>query len=180
MLFVDLATGLPKTKIQLMRDHSHVSLPASWSDATLQFLGVDRVEKTPAPDVGKDQVAVRDGIEQVDGVWRYRWTVRDKTSDELAAAQERADKSLQTFFEQEVSALTQKYSPSEIVSWPIQLSEARAWNENNTVSTPFLDAVIAESGEVKADYVASILSKAAAYTTIVGAALGRKRKELNP
>jgi hypothetical protein len=160
MLFVDLATGLPKTKIQLMREHSHVSLPASWSDDTLQFLGVDRVEKTPVPDVGGDQVAVRDGIEQVDGVWRYRWTVRDKTSDELAADQKRADKSLQTFFEREVSALTQKYSPSEIASWPIQLSEARAYLDDPAAYTPFMNAVVTESGENKVDYANSIIAKA--------------------
>jgi hypothetical protein len=54
-----------------------MSLPSSWTDATLEALGVARVTKTTAPDVGEWQVAVKDGVEQVDGVWQERWVTQE-------------------------------------------------------------------------------------------------------
>ena len=77
MLFVDLATGTPKTKSQLIAENKHMSLPSSWTDATLEALGVARVTKTAAPDVGEWQVAVKDGVEEVDGVWREKWVAQE-------------------------------------------------------------------------------------------------------
>ena len=77
MLFVEVATGTPKTKVQLRQENKHMSLPSSWTDATLEALGVARVTKTTAPDVGEWQVAVKDGVEQVDGVWQERWVTQE-------------------------------------------------------------------------------------------------------
>ena len=54
-----------------------MSLPEAWTDATLEALGVARVTKTDAPDVGEWQVAVKDGVEQVDGVWQERWVTQE-------------------------------------------------------------------------------------------------------
>lgn len=77
MLFVEVATGTPKTKVQLRQENKHMSLPESWTDATLEALGVARVTKTAAPDVSEWQVAVKDGVEQVDGVWQERWVTQE-------------------------------------------------------------------------------------------------------
>ena len=77
MLFVEVATGTPKTKVQLQQENKHMSLPEAWTDATLEALGVARVTKTAAPDVGEWQVAVKDGVEQVDGVWQERWVIQE-------------------------------------------------------------------------------------------------------
>ena len=77
MLFVEVATGTPKTKVQLQQENKHMSLPETWTDATLEALGVARVTKTDAPDVGEWQVAVKDGVEQVDGVWQERWVTQE-------------------------------------------------------------------------------------------------------
>ena len=77
MLFVEVATGTPKTKVQLQQENKHMSLPSSWTDATLEALGVARVTKTDAPDVSEWQVAVKDGVEQVDGVWQERWVTQE-------------------------------------------------------------------------------------------------------
>jgi len=77
MLFVEVATGTPKTKVQLRQENKHMSLPEAWTDATLEALGVVRVTKTTAPDVGEWQVAVKDGVEQVDGVWQERWVTQE-------------------------------------------------------------------------------------------------------
>ena len=77
MLFVEVATGTPKTKVQLKQENKHMSLPEAWTDATLEALGVVRVTKTNAPDVGEWQVAVKDGVEQVDGVWQEKWVTQE-------------------------------------------------------------------------------------------------------
>jgi hypothetical protein len=73
MLFVEVATGTPKTKVQLRQENKHMSLPEAWTDATLEALGVARVTKTAAPDVSEWQVSIKDGVELVDGVWQEKW-----------------------------------------------------------------------------------------------------------
>ena len=77
MLFVEVATGTPKTKVQLKQENKHMSLPSSWTDATLEALGVARVTTVAKPDVGEWQVAVKDGVEQVDGVWQEKWVTQE-------------------------------------------------------------------------------------------------------
>ena len=77
MLFVEVATGTPKTKVQLRQENKHMSLPETWTDATLAALGVVRVTTVAKPDVGEWQVAVKDGVEQVDGVWQEKWVTQE-------------------------------------------------------------------------------------------------------
>ena len=81
MLFVQLDTGLPKTQVQLRKEHSNMSLPLSWNEETLALLNVARVEKTEAPTVGQYQSAYKDGIENIDGVWKEKWKIVDMFSD---------------------------------------------------------------------------------------------------
>tara|TARA_B100000902_G_scaffold34509_1_gene41522 strand:+ start:6342 stop:6860 length:519 start_codon:yes stop_codon:yes gene_type:complete len=77
MLFVEVATGTPKTQSQLQQENNHMSLPSSWTDATLEALGVARVVEVAKPDVGEWEIAVKDGVEQVDDVWQEKWVVQD-------------------------------------------------------------------------------------------------------
>ena len=77
MLFVEVATGTPKTKVQLRQENKHMSLPEVWTNATLDALGVARVTTVAKPDVGEWQVAVKDGVEQVDGVWQEKWVTQE-------------------------------------------------------------------------------------------------------
>lgn len=118
----------------------------------------------------------------VDGI-AYTMMVVPLTAEELtdkqASDQSTALRTARQVFESEVASVRRTYSESEIASWPVQLSEARAFNADQTAFTPFLDAVIAESGEDKVALVNSVLAKAADYATIVGTALGKKRKNTN-
>lgn len=77
MLFVDLTTEKPKTKAELIEENKHMSLPSVWTDATLEALNVARVTAVSAPEVGEFQVAVKDGVEQVDGEWRDKWVTQE-------------------------------------------------------------------------------------------------------
>ena len=77
MLFAEIATGKAKTKVQLEQENKNMSLPSSWTDATLDALGVASVVMVEKPEVNEWQVAVKDGVEQVDGVWREKWVVQE-------------------------------------------------------------------------------------------------------
>jgi len=77
MLFVDLATGQPKTKVQIKNENKHMSLPQAWTNATMEALGVGGVVRTPKPTPGDFQVVVADGVEQINGVWTEKWAIRE-------------------------------------------------------------------------------------------------------
>lgn len=81
-------------------------------------------------------------------------------------------------FEAEVAAMTSSYSQAEIDTFPTQEAEANAYAADNTAPTPLLDAIISESGEVKALLVTSILANAAALKIGAGKAIGKKQKKL--
>ena len=81
MLFVKLATGQPKTKVQLRNENKHMSLPESWTDATLESLGVARVQSVAKPSANTTHVPVNDGVEQVDGVWRQKWVMQARFTE---------------------------------------------------------------------------------------------------
>lgn len=81
MLFVKLATGQPKTKVQLRNENKHMSLPESWTDATLDSLGVARVQSVAQPSANTTHVPVNDGVEQVDGVWRQKWVMQARFTE---------------------------------------------------------------------------------------------------
>ena len=68
--------GSLTTKSQLKAENPNTSLPKVWTEATLEFLGVDPVLPTPKPPVGDYEIATRDGVEQVEGNWVEKWKVQ--------------------------------------------------------------------------------------------------------
>ena len=77
MLFVEVATGTPKTKVQLQQENKNMSLPSSWTAATMEALGVTTVAKTTKPTPGEFEMVVADGVEQINGVWQEKWILQD-------------------------------------------------------------------------------------------------------
>jgi hypothetical protein len=199
MLFVQLETGLPKTQVQLRKEHSNMSLPQSWTEDTFALLNVARVEKTEAPAVGQYQTAQKDGIENVGGVWKEKWKVvdmfQDYTDDEGvthtkaeqesayqadldAKAKEAAIAKINATFEEEIAAVKEGYLEDEIKSWPQQVAEAQAYQADNTAVTPLLDAMVATKGGTKDELVLRIATNATQYAQVFGAALGKKQKAI--
>jgi hypothetical protein len=67
----------------------------------------------------------------------------------------------------------------ELTSWKTQEEEARAWLENNTVTTVLLDSILESSeieDETKEDLVNKIIEKADAYNKLYGSLLGKFRR----
>ena len=85
--------GSVVTKSQLKAENSNTSLPQVWTEDTYDYLKVDPVSPSLAPSVGPYEVAVRDGVEQVEGNWVEAWAVQpmftateEATVDEQIAA----------------------------------------------------------------------------------------------
>ena len=72
---------------QLRRDNKAISFPKTIEASTLASYGVYTVVVADAPSyTAATQVITRNTTAtDVGGQWTYEWTVRDKTSDELAA-----------------------------------------------------------------------------------------------
>ena len=56
--------GSLATKSELKAENTNTSLPKVWTEATLEFLGVDPVLASPKPELGDYEVAVADGAVQ--------------------------------------------------------------------------------------------------------------------
>ena len=70
-------------------------------------------------------------------------------------------------FEAETAAMTASYSQAEIDTFSTQEAEAVAYTADNTAPTPLLDAIVSESGEVKASLISKVLIKAAALKVLL-------------
>ena len=98
MTYVELATGQPKTRVQLIEENKNMSLPQYWTSNTLRALGVEEVAAVDAPSVNNYQIAYKDGIEQVDGIWKERWVTAskfveytDENGDTVTVEQQQSD-----------------------------------------------------------------------------------------
>jgi hypothetical protein len=75
-------TGEIKTQGAWRSHYKNVSLPRTWTAATLDGLKLEPVFETPKPDAGQYQNAVRNGVEKdANGNWVWGWAIRDMFSD---------------------------------------------------------------------------------------------------
>jgi hypothetical protein len=77
-----IETGETKTQGQWRSHYKNVSLPRTWTAATLDGLKLEAVFETPKPDVSQYQNAVRNGVDRdAKGNWVWGWDIRDMFSD---------------------------------------------------------------------------------------------------
>ena len=68
------------------------------------------------------------------------------------------------------------YCDLERMTWDKQEREARAWLDDNTVSTPMMDAILeTETGTTKEELANHIIANADLCTSKMGKAVGRKK-----
>lgn len=67
--------GTLLTQRQIVARNPNTSLPKVWTEGTYDFLEVDPVMPTQAPEVGPYEVAVRDGVKQDGDGWVEAWKV---------------------------------------------------------------------------------------------------------
>ena len=89
MAYIKITNGTQKPYDlgQMRRDNKTISFPKVVEASTLANYGVYTVVVADAPtyNIATQVVARNETATDVGGQWTYEWTVRDKTSDELAA-----------------------------------------------------------------------------------------------
>ena len=92
--------------------------------------------------------------------------------EQKAAALARINQQSQTI----ADALTAGYPEFEKLTWEDQRREAHAWEADNTTATPYIDALAAERGIDRADYLARTLAKTKAFATAAQKLVGQRQK----
>ena len=193
-------TGEILSQGQVRRIHSNTSLPKVWDANVCSALGIDPVLASPKPDTTGYTQAVRNGATQdANGNWVTAWRVVDMFSDYTddegvthtkadqeaayqadldAKAKESVIAEINATFEEEIAAVKAGYTEDEIKSWPQQITEAQAYQADQTVSTPLLDAIVSQRGGTKDELVLRISTNATQYAQVFGEALGKKQKAI--
>ncbi|KTG26221.1 hypothetical protein AWR38_17770 [Idiomarina sp. WRN-38] len=93
-------------------------------------------------------------------------------------ANRRADKlrEINDAYQTELNVILREYPSAETKTWDKQEAEARAWNADNTVPTPLLDAVANARGMDKGELVRRVLAKADAWIELSGQATGKRQR----
>ncbi len=77
--------------------------------------------------------------------------------------------------EAEIAAISAGYPSSEVLSWPKQEAEARAWTADNQAVTPLLDSLAAARGISKAELASRVIAKADLFAQLSGAIIGKRQ-----
>lgn len=109
-----------------------------------------------------------------------KYNFETKTVDvNIDAVRKQKHKRLIGDMRERLIAITGEIAYGEIGSWERQEKEARAWLEDNTASTPFIDILLASrevAGETKADLITKIVTKAETYALWYAGFLGNIHK----
>lgn len=194
------STGEVKNQGDVRKMFPNTSLPKVWGANVCASLGIDPVLITPKPETTGYTTAVRDGATQdANGNWVQAWKVvdmfQDYTDDEGVAhtkaeqeaeyqakidaeAKASAIAQINQTFEEEIAVIKSGYTEDEIKSWPQQVSEATAYQLDQTAQTPLLDAILVNRGGTKDELVLRIATNAMQYAQVFGEALGKKQKAI--
>lgn len=194
-MFLELATNTVKTERQIRAENPNTSFPKPMKVEHLEGYAVVLPAPKPAPSSDLKVVVKSSPVQDANGNWVEGYTEKDMFSDteeatkaeqeaaylaDLAEKEKQAanDLAIQDFIA-ETDLLKTGYTQEEIDSFPVQEAEAAAFLADPAAPTPLLDAILAVTGENKADLATHIAGKAAALKAGLGAALGRKRKKIN-
>ncbi len=75
----------------------------------------------------------------------------------------------------EIASVSAGYPSGEVLSWPKQEAEARAWTADNQAVTPLLDSLAAARGISKAELTSRVIAKADLFAQVSGAIIGKRQ-----
>ncbi|WP_306168632.1 hypothetical protein [Halomonas sp. MMSF_3323] len=93
--------------------------------------------------------------------------------DDLAA---QALSRINSGYQAEMGQILNDYPQAETLTFDKQEREARQWQAENSVATPYIDAMLVERPMDKAELVGRILAKADAFTMASGKATGKRQR----
>lgn len=120
---------------------------------------------------GREQIEVLSLLDPIDPDWSRE--IPPLTVSELAA-----DKllSINNECEKDINAIKLGYPNSEVLSWPKQEAEARAYIVDSSAATPLLNALSVARGITKADLANRIVVKADQFAQISGMLIGKRQQ----
>lgn len=178
MELVKLSTGEIGTIGDLRVAFPNTGFPRDLTGVDLTEFDAAVVEPTDPPATESGEVAERDGIENVGGLWQWKWLVRSASPEEFADHEARLHRIIdndagdfRTRFITDVPGQQQTYAEKE--------KEARAWTvESDPADFPFLSAEAAARGVTIAEVAALVIATADAWrnlgAAIEGARMGAK------
>lgn len=83
------ATGEVVSQGEFRSRNKGTSFPKTWTPELVAELGLEPVFETPAPTTTRYQTAFKDGVEQVNGKWVWKWSISEM-DDEAKAAKDAA------------------------------------------------------------------------------------------
>ena len=86
------ATGQVATQGEVRGLYANTSFPKTWSPELVEELGLDVVFESPTPTTTVYQTAFKDGVEQVNGKWTWKWSISEMDADAKAAKDAEAAK----------------------------------------------------------------------------------------
>jgi hypothetical protein len=90
------STGEVKSQGEVRSLYPNTSFPSQWTSALVEELGLDPVFETPTPTTTIYQTAYKDGVEQVDGKWVWKWSVSEMDDEAKAAKDAEAAKNVRS------------------------------------------------------------------------------------
>lgn len=83
---------------------------------------------------------------------------------------------INSMYDVATAALVSTYPSTELLTFDKQEAEARAWDADNSASTPLIDALVLGRGIDKAELVSRIIAKADAFAVATGYLTGQRQK----
>lgn len=83
---------------------------------------------------------------------------------------------INTAYNTATSSLVSTYPSTELLTFDKQESEARAWDADNSASTPLIDALVLGRGIDKAELVRRIIAKADVFAVATGYLTGQRQR----
>lgn len=106
----------------------------------------------------------------------YTYPVIERDADEVLEEQKTAAmQRINAGYAAELASILSDYPDAETKTWDKQEAEARAWQADNSVSTPLLDNIATARSMDKAELVTRIVAKADAWIQASGLATGKRQ-----
>lgn len=78
------SSGEVKSQGEIRQMYPNTSFPKTWSPELVEELGLDPVFESPAPVTTIYQTAYKDGVEQVNGKWVWKWSISEMDDETKA------------------------------------------------------------------------------------------------
>lgn len=84
------SNGSLKTQGEIRKENPNTSFPKVWTAELVEELGLDPVFEVPTPTVTRYQIALKDGVEVVNGKWCWKWSISEMSDEDKAAKDKEA------------------------------------------------------------------------------------------